>query len=281
MKKLLSITTLLLVNGCLFAQDFHEEVSKVFNFYPHKMTVEEQKAVIPALDGFFHKVIKNKDKYLEPLRKELKRNDNNPYFYYNGGILLLEISQDIKDIQLISDALVKSNLKDLPPDIYLRHLLRLSMMGADVIDAALHILDEPSFSVFIPQHSLLLEYGSGLAFILPRYLPDLYMDKFISKFNSVSSTKNKLTCLDLFIYANCCKADAFLRSLTDGAQPEEIRTKAANILKIATVSRKRDDKKYAQLFEDRKKALTRLSDEALHESIKITMDMRKFFECEK
>ena len=278
---ILVITTLLLARGNLFAQDFHAEVSKLYNFYPHKMSGQEQNAVMPALDDFFHKVIKDKDKYLEPLRKELKRNDNNPYFYYDGGILLLEISQASDDLQLISDALVKANLKDIPPDMYLRHLLRLSVMGANVIDAALHILDDATFAAFIPQHSLTLEYGKGLAFILPRYSPDLYIDKLISKFNSVPSSKNKLTCLDLFVYANCCKADVFLRSLTDNAQPEEIRNNAADILKKSTVVKKRDDKKYARLFEERKKVLTGISDEALYESIKITMDMRKYFECEK
>lgn len=244
------------------------------------MTAAEQKASLPALDKFFNMVIKDKDKYLEPLRKELKRNDNNPYFYYDGGILLFEISQNKEDLQLIADALVKADTRDIPPDMYLQHILRLSIKGANVIDAALHILDDTTFKAFIPQHFLLLEYGTGLGFILPRYAPDLYMDKLIAKFNAVPSTSKKLTCMNLFLYANCCKADSFLNSLTDGNQPKEIRDKAAVLLDQTSISKKRDDKKYAQLFEKRKNVLTRISDEAMDESMKITMDMRETYKCD-
>ena len=209
MKKLFLIVALTFIWGASFGQDLHEEVTKVYNFYPHKMTEEEQQAVFPVLDKFFDMVAKDKDKYLEPLRIELKRDDNDPYFYFDGGLLLLEISQSEKDIQLVADALVKSDLRDIPPKIYLEHTLKLSLKGANVIDAALHILDDSTFTVFIPQHSLTLEYGEGLGFILPRYAPDLYIDKLISKFNQIPSTNKKLTCLDLFIYANCCEADNF------------------------------------------------------------------------
>jgi hypothetical protein len=281
MKRLILIVTLALIWSVSFGQDFHEEVTKVFNFYPHKMSKEEQEVVFPILDKFFDMVTKDKNKYLEPLRQELKRNDNNPYFYFDGGLLLLEISQSKEDIQLAADALVKSDLRDIPPKIYLEHTLGLSLKGANVIDAALHILDDTTFTAFIPQHFLTLEYGKGLEFILPRYSPNLYIDKLISKFHQISSTSKKLTCLELFVYANCCEADNFLNSLTDNAQPKEVRDKIAEILKQTSVTRKHDEKKYVKLFEDRKKVLSRISDEAMYESVKITMNMRKAFKCDK
>jgi len=119
-------------------------------------------------------------------------------------------------------------------------------------------------------------------FILPRYMPDMYIDKLISKFNLISLTSKKLTCLNLFIYANCCEADNFLKSLTDSTQDEEIRNKVAEILKQTSVSRSHNEKKYGKLFEKRKKdVLTRISDEAMYENIKITMKMRKTFKCDK
>ena len=260
-------------------QNFHEEVTKVFDFYPHKMTNEEQQSVFPKLDNFFNTVIKNKEKYIEPLREELRRNDNNPYFYFDGGLLLLEISKKKEDIQLIADALVKSDLRDVGCEGYLQHLLNLSLKGANVIEAALRILDDETFTVFIPQHSLNLKCGEGLMFILPRYMPDLYIDKLIVKFNSITSLDVKKSCLNLFVLSNCCTADIFLKSLTDDSQPEFIRTFATESLKIDG-SRKNDEKQYTKLFEDRKKVLTRISDEVLYELFPISMKMKEVYICD-
>ena len=281
MKNFFLIVVGVLIWSSSFGQNFHEEVTKVFNFFPHEMTGEEQKAVIPKLDNFFDMVIKNKDKYIEPLREELRRNDNNPYFYFDGGLLLLEISKSKEDIQLVADAFIKSDWRDFGGQVYLERLLIMSLKGANVIDATLHILDDTTFWAYIPQHSLTLDFGKGLEFILPRYTPDLYIDKLISKFNSIPLTSKKITCLDLFIYANCCEADDFLKSLTDSTQDEELRNKVTETLQQTSVSRSRNEKQYAKLFENRKKILTRISDEAIYESVSVTIKMRKVFKCDK
>jgi hypothetical protein len=263
-----------------FGQELHDEVQKVFNFYPHKLTSEEQKALYPKLDQFFELVIKDKEKYLEALRNELRREDNNPYFYFDGGVLLLEISSDPKDIQLVADALVKADLRDIPGRIYLTHLLSLSLRGADIIDPALHILDDTTFSAFIPQHVLLLKYGEGLQFLLPRYEPDLYVSKLISKYEQINAPDKKITCIDLFVYANSCKADEFLLAqLKDSLQPSQIHDKISETLKLTKVSRSQNDQRYSKLFEQRKLILNRISDEAIHELNSVTLKMRKTFKC--
>lgn len=280
MKKFFLIVTVVLIWSNLFGQNFHEEVTKVFDFFPHEMTSEEQENVIQKLDSFFDMVIKDREKYIEPLRKELKRDDNNPYFYFDGGLLLLEISKSKEDIQLVADAFAKSDWRDFGGQVYLERLLIMSLKGANVIDAALRVLDDTTFTAFIPQHSLDLKYGDGLIFILPRYMSDLYIDKLISKFNSTTSIKVKESCLSLFILANCCKADSFLKSLTDESQPESIRTFATKSL-ATDVARKNNEKQYAKLFEKRKKILTKISDEALYEFLPISMEMKKVYTCDK
>ena len=264
-----------------FGQNFHDEVSKVFDFFPHQMTSEEQEAVIPKLDKFFNMVIKDKKKYIEPLREELRRNDNNPYFYFDGGLLLLEISKSKEDIQLVADAFVKIDSRDIDGQVYLERLLIMSLKGANVIDAALRVLDDTAFFAFIPQHFLTLKYGDGLMFILPRYMPDLYIDKLISKFNSTPSINVKRSCLILFVLANCCKADDFLKALTDDSQPEVIRTDVDKLLKGMSVQNSNNEKKYANLFKKRQKVLTRISDEAMYEFLPISMEMKKFYKCDK
>jgi hypothetical protein len=282
MKRFFLTVAVGLIWSSSFGQDFHEEVAKVFNFFPHEMTGEEQKAVIPKLDDFFNMVMKNKSKYIEPLREELRRNDNNPYFYFDGGNLLLEISKRKEDIQLVADAFAKSDSRDIDGEMYLYHLLRLSLKGANVIDAALHILADTSFWAYIPQHALMLNYGEGLKFILPRYAPDLYIGQLISKFNSIPTEDKKITCLRLFVYANCCEADDFLYSLTtDSTQSEEIRNSVSETLKKTSVQKSNNKMKYAILFERRKRVLRRISDEALYEFYPLTWKMRKSFKCDK
>jgi hypothetical protein len=280
--KYLILVFLIILTNPISGQELHDEVTKVFDFNPHKMSSKEQKAVYPKLDDFFDLVIQNKEKYIEPLRNELKRNDNNPYFYFDGGLLLMEISNDKNDMQLVADALVKTNLKDLSPKIYLQHILRLSIQGADVIDAALHILDDPSYKVFIPQHSLTLKYGEALSFILPRYCSDLYIDKLISKFNTISSVETKSSCLSLFFYASSCKADSFLNTIiNDSKQPVSLTTSASKIMNSVKGKVRNDNKEYNELFNQRKKAITQISDEVLYEINAITMKMRKVYSCEE
>lgn len=281
MKRFFLIVAVIFIGCNLFGQNFHEEVAKVFDFFPHEMTGDEQEAVIPKLDVFFDMVIKNKNKYIEPLREELKRNDNNPYFYFDGGLLLLEISKRKEDIQLAADAFVKSDWRDFGGQVYLERLLIMSLKGANVIDAALHILDDTTFTAFIPQHALTLDYGKGLEFILPRYAPDLYIDKLISKFNLIPLTNKKLTCLNLFFYANCCKADDFLNSLTEETQPEDIKNYTTKLLKQISVLRSNNKQNYVRLFEKRKKVLRRISDEAIYELNDVTLKMRKTFKCDE
>lgn len=278
--RLFLIGLILTISFHSFGQELHSEVEKVFNFYPHKLTTKEQKALYPKLDKFFELVIKEKEKYIEPLRNELKREGNNPYFYFDGGVLLLEISRDPKDIQLAADALVKADLRDIPGEIYLKHLLSLSLKGADIIDPALHILDDTTFNAFIPQHVLTLNYGEGLKFLLPRYQPDLYVGKLISKYGQISVPDKKLTCIDLFVYANSCQADEFLDAqLKDSQQPRQIHDKITETMKLTRVSRNENDKKYSKLFEERKLILSRISDEAIYELNNVTLKMRKSFKC--
>jgi hypothetical protein len=278
--RLFIISLILSISFSSFGQELHSEVEKVFNFYPHKLSAEDQKALYPKLDKFFELVIKGKEKYLEPLRNELRREGNNPYFYFDGGVLLLEISRDPKDIQLVADALVKSDLRDLPGEMYLKHLLSLSLKGADIIDPALHILDDTTFNAFIPQHALTLKYGEGLKFLLPRYQPDLYVGKLISKYRQIIAPDKKLTCIDLFVYANSCQADEFLDAqLKDSQQPTQIQDKITETMKFIKVSKGENEGKYSKLFEERKLILSRISDEAIYELNNVNLKMRKTFKC--
>jgi len=278
-KKLLGIILCLIANG-LFSQSFHEEVQSTYNFSPHKLTKIEHQNLLPKLDKFFEKVISNKTEYLQLLRDELIRNDNNPYFYYDGGILLMEISTEPSDLQLIADVLVKSNLKDLPPELYLKHILRLSIKGADVIDAALHIYSDPTFQVFIVQHSLLLNQGECLKFILPRYDSELYVKKLIDTYSKVDSISIKKSIISLLYYSRNCEADSFIKSSLMNNNSKEIKLLIKSILKQEPRSRKSDKIKYQKIRTEINTVINRISDEAIYELNELTEKLSKYYKCE-
>ena len=267
-------------SNIFYAQSFHDEVQSVFNFSPQKLTEKEQDKIFPILDDFFKKVIANKSDYLEPLREELKRNDNNPYFYYDGGILLMEISNEPSDLQLIADALVKTDLKDLNSKMYLYHLMKLSIKGTDVIDAALHIYQDPSFQVYIEQHALLLNQGECLKFILPRYESDKYVKKLSDIYSKSDSISTKESIISLLYYSRNCEADKIIESIkTNKNEPKEIKTLINITQKLNQKKRKSDKKKYQKIRSEIKTTLTRISDEAIYELNELTEELSKYYNC--
>lgn len=281
MQKFLFTILVLLSSQLINGQSLDKLIKKTFDFSPHELSAEEQQKMFPKLDKFFEKVIANKEEYIQPLRDELQSTGNNPYFYFDGGILLLELSKEPTDLQIVADALVKSDLNDLPPKMYLEHLLLLSIDGADVINSALHIFDEPSFQVFIPQHVLLLNQGESLKFILPRYSSDLYVGKLIKRFDSVDSLSTKNQILDLLFYAGNCEADNFIISINDDEnQPDIIRSFASEIMKIKVGRRKINQEKESKTRDQIRSTLTRISDEALHELADLTIELKSSYICD-
>jgi hypothetical protein len=280
MKRLIIVITLIGFGIRVNGQTFHDDVQSVFNFIPHKLTTEEQKKLFPKLDEFFSKVINDKKQYLPLLRDELKRKDNNPYFYYDGGILLFEVSTEPSDLQLIADALVKCDLQDIPPRLYLQHILRLSVMGANVIDAAMHVFDDPKFQVFIEQHALLLNGGECLKFILPRYSSELYVPELIARYPKSSSDTSKYQILELLYYSRSCSADKFLADkLNDPEESTVIKNVIQEIMNSNASNSKEEPKKYNKIRDQIRSKLTRVSDEALEELSESTKALSLLYQC--
>ena len=277
MKNLITILVLF-ITLISNAQDLHKEVTKVFNFHPHKLTKTQISETIPKLDSFFNLVKKNKKKYIEPLRKELKRNDNFPYFYYDGAILLMELSKSKEDLNLVAQSLVKCNLKDIQGDAYYSILRYLLTNDIDIIDPALHILSDTKFQVYLVNHALTMNATLCLSFILPKYKPEIYIDKLIERYKKSITTENKLLFIDLFVCSCCKKADDFLLQLKqDKSQPKDLRKYVKKVCKNFMNKGKENKKKYAKYFNLRKQASNRLSDEAFLDIIKYTKKMKNYY----
>lgn len=281
MKKIIFIILTHLTTINLVGQSFHEEVKSLFNFTPHKLSKDEQQKIFPKLDKFFNKVISNKDYYIDSLRIELKSNDHNPYFYFDGGVLLMEISKELKDLQLVADALTKVDLRDLPRKMYLQHILGLSIKGANVIDAGLHIFSDPTFQVYIVEHAFLLNQGESLKFILPRYESELYVDKLISLYQKSNSKSMKINIVELLYYSRNCKADNFLSDLIrNKKEPKDVKDLIKKIENQSTKKAKSNPNNYNEIREKIKISLTRISDEAIYELNELTGMLTKNYKCD-
>lgn len=256
-------------------------ISSTFNFIPHKLSREEQKKIIPKLEEFFKIVTSNKEHYIDSLREELNSEGHNPYFYFDGGILLMELSVEKSDLQIVADALVKSDLRDLPPATYLHHLLKLSIADVDVIDAALHIFDDSTFKVFIPQHALSLNQGNALKFILPRYDSNLYVGKLIDRYNSIDSLETKKEILELLFFASNCKADSFIKTIeVDEDTKPEIKSLLLKLNQIDFGSRTNNNEVYSSTHLEIRERLVRISDEALYELMDLVRKLKQNYICE-
>jgi hypothetical protein len=278
--QLLIVISILSYTYSVNGQSFHDEVQQAFNFTPHKLSSAQQQELFPKLDEFFEKVIADKDTYLPLLREELKRNDNNPYFYYDGGILLMEISSAPADLQLIADALVKCDLRDVPPKLYFQHIFRLSLKNADVIDAGLHIFDDATFQVFIEQHVLLLNQGECLKFILPRYESEKYVPKLIERYSQASSDTAKLSIIELLYYSRNCTADKFMEEKShDPTESAKVQILIRKVVKLKAANSNNNTTKYATIRKEIRGSLIRVSDEALDELDELTHKLSANYSC--
>lgn len=203
------------------AQDFHTEVQSVFNFSPRLLSKQQQTERIKSLDTLFEKVLKDTARYLPLLRAELQRNDNPKYFYYDGAILLTEASHTPADSLMFLASLQKTDVQDLSPRIYVQLLNKYARNGYNVTGAALKILEDSVFHVFIPQHAMTLEKPECLGYMLLPLQPTMYVDSLINHLNKETEKMN-VRALTLLLWLSCsCKADSALHDYNIGAHSRQ------------------------------------------------------------
>lgn len=275
------VLILFLASFELFAQSFHDEVLKVYNFAPHELTDEQEKGYMVRVDGFFNKVVKHKAELLGSLRAELRRADNPPYFYFDAGFLLMELSKSEEDLQLAADALAKTDLRDFSTKFYLEHLLSLSDAGADATEAALHILDDPSFRLIIAEPAAELNRCDCMKFVLLRYKPEVYVMKLIARYYASDSLAVKKAVVELLFYSCCCTADGFINALQfNTGEPADVRKTAADFAGMDFGDRENNNVEYFNLHERIKTVLARIDESALYVLNNLIRKMKRAYACD-
>ena len=266
-----------------FGQSLTDDIDKIYNFKPSKLTDEEQEIKMPSLDKFWDKVKSDTTKYLPSLRAELKTNVHNPYFYYDGSGLLLSLTNSKADKELAIEAISKCDLDDISQKIYVQTLNNLANEGFDVTMAAVKILSDENYSFFIPQHAMSFNQGYCLTYMLLPQPHFNYVDTLISMFKTVKTTSQKSIITTLW-FAYTCKGDNFLKSImADNTIQKEVREYAKEIMGYTKLSKKQQE--YLKVIDKgeldnlRKDALKRFSDEAVEELDMTTRVQRKNNNC--
>jgi hypothetical protein len=267
-----SSTIAALTNGDSKAPaSIHAEIQQVYNFHPHELDKEQIKQKSAVLDVFWDKAKAQPAKYVPGLRKELADFTNSGFFLYDGGKLLLKLSDTAEDRKIVLAAFAKCDLRDLQSLDYFLTVHHYAAMGEDTSAAAFHILESPDFQVFIALHVLTLGQNYSLIYMLLPTDPHFWLENAISRLQSEKQLTAQKSLLLLLWYAQSDSADIALENFAhDQNRSAEARPYAAELI------RRKDDvgilpkisakiKSEDSLRQERREIMKRVSDEALYD----------------
>ena len=146
--------------------DLRTEIQQTYNFQPHTLNHQKLLEKSKTLDQFWANATSQRDVYTAGLRHELTDFSNPPFSLFDGSKLLLNLSKDPADRKIVLAAISRCDLRDLQLLDYFYLVHDMAAKGEDTTAAAFHILEEPKFQIFIPQHSLTLAQNYSLVYML-------------------------------------------------------------------------------------------------------------------
>jgi hypothetical protein len=209
----------------------HDEVQQVYNFQPHLLNQQQIQERSGALDQFWKKVKDQPARYLPALRQELGSFTNPPFFLYDGSMLLLSLSDTPADRKIALAAIAHCDLLDLQAAEYFAQVHRLAALNEDTTAAALHILEQPSFTVFIPQHVLTLGQDYALVYLLLPTDQSFWLSPAIARLGAERDQTAQKSLLLLLWYAQTDIADKAIRDFAgDSSRSAEARSYAQGLM---------------------------------------------------
>jgi hypothetical protein len=247
--------------------EMHARVVALYSFHPSKVSDAEREAKSKEMDIFWDELKAKPDVTLPLLRQELRDESDPAFFVTDGAQLLGSLSQTREDKELIASVLPRVDLDDTQSGSYFYMVHGLACDEVDVTKGALHILDDPRFSVSVPQHAMSLDLRMSLMYVLLSMREDLWVGAAVERFKTEKNADAKMALVNALSYAQTNEADAALRSIAaDGSQPEAVRKEAQTLLDEARKTAKSllpIKGTVAQIRVQRRKRLQAVSDEAI------------------
>lgn len=220
-----------LVASAAESSPIHQEILQVYNFRPHLLNPQQIRQKSIVLDRFWDKAKAQPAVYLPGLRQELTNFSDPPFFLFDGGRLLLALSDTPADRTIALAAFAHCDLRDVQSRDYFYQVHRVAALGQDTTDAALHILQDPRFQVFIPQHSLLLGQDYSLVYLLLPADPNLWLQAAAGRLKTERDETAQKSLLLLLWYAQTDATDRILAEFAaDPGKPAAARRYATELL---------------------------------------------------
>jgi hypothetical protein len=209
----------------------HREILQTYNFAPHTLTSRQITEHSAVLDGFWRKAKVERADYVPALRLELSNFDNPPFFLYDGSMLLLSLSDTPRDRKIALAAVSHCDLRDVQAKDYFRQIHRLATLNEDTTAATLHILQQPKFTVIVPEHALTLGQNYSAVYMLLPTDQAYWLQPVIERLKAEIDVTAQKTLLLLLWYAQTPAADEALSSVTnDASRPAVSRSYARELI---------------------------------------------------
>lgn len=209
----------------------HARVQSLYNFSPSKVTEQARESKSKEMDAFWNEVKGHADVELPLLRKELADSGNPPFFFADGSDLLLSLSQSREDQELAVRAFSRVDLSDFQSRQYLLEIHALAVKGVNVTSAALHMLDDPKFRVFLPEHYYWLNQGDCLQVALLPLEENVWLSSVIDRLKTEHDETAMKSLLLMLFYAQTDAADRAISTVAEKpGRDANIRRYAASIL---------------------------------------------------
>jgi len=261
------------------SDSIHQQIQQTYNFQPHLLNNQEITKKSAALDQFWTRAKAQKSEYVAPLREELANFKNPPFFLYDGSMLLLSLSDTAVDRKIALAAMARCDLRDVQQKDYFLQVHRMAALNEDTTAAAFHILEQPNFKVFIPQHVLTLGQDYVLIYLLLPTVPDYWLQPAIDRLKTEHDPTAQKSLLLLLWYGQTDAGDKAISVFAgDPSRSSVPRTYAGELLhrKDQVGSKQRAEAERSteeSLRQKRRERLKAVSDEALIDLDDYTMDL--------
>jgi hypothetical protein len=251
--------------------DLHTAIQRVYNFQPHTLNKAQIAQKSDVLDQFWAKAKSQSAVYVPGLRRELADFSNPPFFLFDGSKLLMSLSKDAADRKIILPAVAHSDLRDLQWIDYFLLVQSMAAQGEDTTAAAFHILAEPKFQVFIPQHSLTLGQDYSLIYMLMPTNQDFWFGPAVERLHVENDVTAQKSLLLLLWYAQTPDSDKAIADFSvDAEKPPASKTYAMELahrkdssdMNVGTTALLASEESLRKARRERMKAV---SDEALYD----------------
>lgn len=232
--KLLSVFLALLIGAQVASpqsSSIHDEIGRTYSFQPHVLNKQEIAQKSDVLDKFWTSAKAQPTLYIPALRQELADPKNPAFFFYDGSMLLLSLSDTAADQKVALAAMARCDLRDVQTRDYFLKVHRLATLNQDTTAAAFHVLENPNFKVIIPQHALTLGQDYVLIYLLLPTDPAYWLEPAINRLRTEAEPTAQKSLLLLLWYAQTDAADRAITAFAgDQHEPSASRTYAQELL---------------------------------------------------